>query len=92
MSSIGIHDDGIEVDAAMVARGLKLDASLVPALMKAGQITSGFERGEDVDAGRYRLTFFHRDRSFRMIVDAAGAIFVIEEKQVATAATGRARR
>lgn len=92
MAQVDINRDGIELDALTIADGLKLDASLVPALMKAKEITSGCERGEGVDAGRYRLTFFHRDRSLQMIVDAGGAILVIEEKQVATAATGRARR
>ena len=37
--------------------------------MRKGETTSLSERGVNEDAGRYRLTFFHNSRRFRLIVD-----------------------
>ena len=38
----------------------------------AKKITVLYERGVDEDAGRYRMTFFHENRRFRLIVDEEG--------------------
>jgi hypothetical protein len=78
MAKIELADGGFEVDAATIANGLDLDASAVPTLMKVGEITSTCERGEGADTGRYRLTFFHGDRRFRITLDATGAILGTE--------------
>lgn len=78
MAKIELADGSFEVDAATIANGLDLDASAIPALMKAGEITSSCERGEGLDSGRYRLTFFHGDQRFRITVDATGAILANE--------------
>jgi len=74
ISRIDISDDGASVDAAILAEAFSLDPADVPALMRAGEITSMFERGEGEDAGRLRLTFFHQSRRYRLIVDEAGRI------------------
>jgi hypothetical protein len=37
--------------------------------MREGKITVLCERGVDEDAGRYRMTFFHENRRFRLVVD-----------------------
>ncbi len=71
---IEIGEDGVSVDAAIVAEAFDLAPADVPALMRAGEITSLFERGEGEDAGRMRLTFFHRSRRFRLVIDDAGEI------------------
>jgi hypothetical protein len=71
---IEIGEDGVSVDAVIIAEAFGLEAADVPALMRAGEITSLFERGENEDAGRMRLTFFHRSRRFRLVVDETGAI------------------
>lgn len=71
---IDIGEDGVSVDAVILAEAFSVDAADVPTLMRAGEITSLFERGEGEDAGRMRLTFFHRSRRFRLIVDEAGEI------------------
>jgi hypothetical protein len=42
--------------------------------MRKGQITSLSERGVNENAGRYRLTFFHKSRRFRLIIDGSGTI------------------
>jgi hypothetical protein len=73
-SRIEIGEDGVSVDAAILAEAFALEPAEVPALMRAGEITSLFERGEGEDAGRMRLTFFHRSRRFRLVVDEAGEI------------------
>jgi hypothetical protein len=46
----------------------------VQALMRAGEITSRFERGEGEDAGRFRVTFFHGGRRVRLTIDGDGRV------------------
>ena len=87
MTKVDIRNGSIEVDAATIANGLDLDPSLVAALMKAGEITSACERGEDADAGRYRLSFFHGDQCFRITIDTAGGILATESASTSYAAT-----
>lgn len=64
--------DGIQVDATLVAEGLRVDPSLVQAHMREGKITTLCERGIDDDEGRHRLTFFSESRRFRILVDKEG--------------------
>ena len=64
----------IEVDAALVGEGLKIDPSAVQRLMRESEITSRCERGVAEDAGLMRLTFFYRGRRLRIIVEDTGAI------------------
>jgi hypothetical protein len=56
----------------VIGRGLNVEASLVPARIREGKITTLCERGFDEDAGRYRLTFFYENRRFRLVVDEEG--------------------
>lgn len=72
----GIEFDGetFSVDAAVIAESFGIAAPLVRSLMREGRITSRCERGIDQDAGRYRLTFFHEDRSVRLVIDESGEI------------------
>ena len=69
-----IGPDGILVDAAVVARAFCLAPADVPGLMRAGAITSRLEKGVDADAGTFRLTFFHRNARFTLIVADDGRI------------------
>jgi hypothetical protein len=69
MTAIRIQHDGFDVDADLIAKSLHLEAAQIPALMRAGKITARCERGELEDAGRYRLTFLHRDRRLHLVVD-----------------------
>ena len=64
----------IEVDAAVIGEGLKIDPSAVQLLMREAKITSLCERGIAEDAGLMRLTFFYQGRRLRIIVDDTGAI------------------
>ena len=74
MSGIAIQDGAIEIEASIVAQGLELEPSSIQSLMRKGQITCLSECGVNENAGRYRLTFFHKSRRFRLIVDGSGTI------------------
>jgi hypothetical protein len=71
---VELGPDGVEVDAALLARAFDLEPAEVPGLMRSGAITSRHERGEGEDAGTRRLTFFHASRRLTLIVDDAGRI------------------
>ena len=60
------------VDAGLVAEGLGLAPETVSAMIRKGEITSAFERGEGADEGRFRLTFWHGRKRFRIVVDRDG--------------------
>jgi hypothetical protein len=74
MKPVEFGDDGIEVDAAVVAEGLGITPALLQEQMRAGKITTVSERGVDADRGRHRLTFFTKHRRLRLVVDDHGAI------------------
>jgi hypothetical protein len=74
MAEIELQDGVIEVDAAIIGKGLGIEPAQVHALMRQGAITSLCERGTGEDAGRYRLTFFHRGRRLRLVVDETGRL------------------
>jgi hypothetical protein len=67
-------DGTVQIDAAIVAAELRLDPAAMPALLRAGAVTSVCERGTGEDAGRHRLTFFFASRRCRLVVDSAGRI------------------
>lgn len=76
MPDIEISPDEIQVDAAIVARALKLAPRELQARMRAGTVTSRCERGEGEDAGRLRLTFFSDTRRARITVDENGSVLL----------------
>ena len=74
MNRIEIQDGAIQIDADFVGQGLGLDAAALQAMIRVGEVTSLCEQGREEDAGRYRLTFFHRSRRFRIVVDEVGRV------------------
>ncbi len=74
MAVVEFEEGTLSIDAAVVGRGLSVEPSLVPVRMREGKITVLCERGFDEDAGRYRLTFFYRNRRFRLVVDEEGNV------------------
>lgn len=74
MTTIEFDEGAISVDAKLIAEGLAIDPAVVQSKMREGKITSLCERGVGEDAGRYRLTFFHESRRFRVLVDTEGKI------------------
>ena len=74
MTRINFVDGDIEVPAELIADGLGLPVARMQALMREAAITSRCERGVNEDAGRHRLTFFHKGRRFRLIIDSEGRL------------------
>ncbi len=74
LTQVEFRDGDIELDAEVIAHGLDLQPFEVPGLIRCGEITSLCERGADEDTGRYRLTFFHKARRFRLVVDSSGRV------------------
>ena len=68
------NEIAIEVDALLVARGLKLSAEELMAEMRRGIVYSTSEHGVGEDEGRRRLTFRYRDRVFRLILTTTGEV------------------
>ena len=67
-------EGGFTIDAEDLGPLLGLDPSLVPGLMRAGQITSRSETGEGEDVGRFRLTFRYGAITLRLVVTAEGEV------------------
>lgn len=74
MTEVQFENGTFDVDAKIIGRGLGLDAERIPAMMREGEISSRSERGEAEDAGRHRLTFFHGNNRFHLVVDETGRI------------------
>jgi hypothetical protein len=74
MTQIAFDQDSVNIDAALVARGLRLLPKTLLERMRDGKITARCERGVEEDAGRFRLTFFHARRRLRLIVDQEGNV------------------
>jgi hypothetical protein len=74
VTTIGLEEATIRVDATIVANGIGIDPALVLERMREGKLTSRCERGIEEDAGRYRLTFFLDNRRFRLIIDDRGNV------------------
>jgi hypothetical protein len=72
MAVVEFEQGTLSIDATVIGRGLNVEPSLVPGRMREGKITVLCERGVNEDAGRHRLTFFYKNRRFRLIVDEEG--------------------
>ncbi len=72
MAIVEFKDRTLCIDAVVIGQGLNVEPSLVQVRMREGKITVICERGVDEDAGRYRMTFFHENRRFRLVVDEEG--------------------
>jgi hypothetical protein len=74
MTPIERDGDGFVVPARILAEAFGLTEAEVRKRMHDGTMTSRSETGVGDDAGRWRLTFYHRDRACRFTVDEAGSI------------------
>lgn len=74
MARIEYVNDGVQVDASILAQAFAISAEDLRLGMREGTITSRFEQGEGEDAGKVRLTFFSTDRRVRMIADEQGSV------------------
>ena len=71
---IDVEDTQPVIDARDLGPLLGLDPALVQAKMRAGDITSKYEVGQDEDAGRFRLTFYYNKTSIRLTCAADGTV------------------
>lgn len=71
---VTFDDDGIEVDATVIAEGVGIQPQEVLEQLRSGDITTRCEKGMDEDEGRYRLTFLSQSRRLQLIVDGSGKI------------------
>ncbi len=62
----------VEVDGALVARGLGLEVEAFRRLMEQRKVTVLCERGTGEDEGRYRATFYYAGKRLRLVVDGDG--------------------
>lgn len=69
---------GIEIDGALVARGLGLEPGDFRQLMEERKVALLCERGVGEDAGLYRATFYYRERRFRAVLESDGRIVQTE--------------
>ena len=74
MTRIEYINDGVQVDAGILAQAFAISAEDLRLGMREGAITSRFEQGEGEDAGKVRLTFSSADRRVRMIADERGRV------------------
>jgi Family of unknown function (DUF6522) len=72
MAVVEFGQGTLNIDANVIGRGLNVEPSLVQGQMRKGKITVLCERGVNEDVGRHRLTFFYKNRRFRLIVDEEG--------------------
>lgn len=74
MAMIEFQEGGIQIDATIVAEGLKIEPALMLERIRNGKITTLYERGIDEDEGRHRLTFSSEKRRFLILVDSEGNV------------------
>lgn len=67
-------ESGFSVEAEDLARLFDRNPDEVRRMMRDGSLTCLVERGEDEDAGRFRVTFRDGIRRVRLTVDAQGNI------------------
>jgi len=73
-AAIEIGEGAIAIDATLLGSGLGLAPQEVLRLMRVGAITGVCEEGCGDDAGRHRLTFFHKSRRLRLVVEDTGRV------------------
>lgn len=69
MKSVQLENDTFQIDADIVAEGLRISPNSLREEMRAGRITGFAERGTGADAGRHRLSFLSGHRRFRVVID-----------------------
>lgn len=74
MTDVTRKGDDFTVEAKVIAEGLGLPEHAIARGLSNGAITTRNERGEGEDAGRFRLSFFHKNKVLRLTVDETGKI------------------
>ena len=71
---IEIHGDDVTVEASYLAARLGLPVDRLRTEMRRGIVYSVVERGMGEDAGRLRLTFRYRARTWTTVVQRDGTV------------------
>jgi Family of unknown function (DUF6522) len=71
---IEVQGDEATVEAGLLAAKLGLPVDRLRAEMRRGIVYGTVERGIGEDAGRRRLTFRYRARSWTVVVEADGTL------------------
>ncbi len=71
-AAISIVNGEITVDAELLAPKLGLSAEALKAEMRKGIVSSVAETGLNEDAGRTRVTFKYRTRTWTVVIDPDG--------------------
>ena len=71
---LDVADGQVTIDAHDLAPLIGCSPAEVPGLMREGQITSLFEKGEGEDAGRFRVTFRYGDVRVRFTCAENGTV------------------
>jgi Family of unknown function (DUF6522) len=72
--AIEVRGDEATIEAGFLAAKLGLPVDRLRAEMRAGVVYGVVERGSGEDAGRLRLTFRYRARSWAVVVEADGTL------------------
>jgi len=71
---IEVHGEEATIEAGHLAAKLGLSLDRLRAEMRRGIVYGVVERGVGEDAGRLRLTFRYRARSWTVVVEADGTL------------------
>ena len=74
MDQITFTDQRIDINATLVAKGLRMEPEALRAALHDGSVTRTVEKGEGDDAGRYRVAFYAPTRRLRLLFTASGEI------------------
>lgn len=74
MGIVTVEGGMMQVEASVVADGLRLTPDALRAALQDGTVTSRCEAGIGEDEGRFRITFFSTNRRMRLIVGADGTV------------------
>jgi Family of unknown function (DUF6522) len=74
LEPITFTETAIEIDASLVAKGLRITLEALRTTLRDGQVTRTIEKGEGEDAGRFRVTFYAPSRRLRLLFTADGQI------------------
>lgn len=81
---IAMKDGQPVIDAGDLGPLLGLEPAAVQDGMRRGEITSRYETGQDADAGRFRLTFFHAGTRLRLTCAEDGTVISRSRATVAS--------
>lgn len=65
---------GIEIDASLVAKGLRIDPEALRAALRKATVARTIEKNDGNEEGRVRVRFYPTRRRLRLLFTAQGVI------------------